>query len=123
MLFQLLDKKVALPAYQDYVTRSKFGAASAEVASLKLGVAQCMQTNNNVVANCDTVGEINSGAVPPVKDGITTTLTTNTAAIVLTGDATVGSCVVTITPAVAGSVLSWTPVTSGGGCGATQTGF
>ncbi len=44
---------VALPAYQDYVVKSKIGAAITGVDSLKTAVALCSQEQGGL-ANCDT---------------------------------------------------------------------
>ena len=49
---------IALPAYQDYITKSKWSGIVAEVAPLKLSVAQCLQDNANTGASCDSVTEL-----------------------------------------------------------------
>ena len=45
---------IALPAYQDYITKSKWSGIVAEVIPLKLGITQCLQDNANVAGNCNT---------------------------------------------------------------------
>ncbi len=46
---------IALPAYQDYISKSKYAGIVTEVGSVKRAIESCMQDNNNVVALCDSV--------------------------------------------------------------------
>ncbi len=112
---------VALPAYQDYVTKSKWGNNIAAADPVKLAIGLCLQENAGTVASCDTVGELSIASITnPATAAIT--ITSTTAAIVLTGTAEVGSCVVTYTPTVGETSITWAGVTSGTGCTAADTG-
>ena len=112
---------VALPAYQDYVTKSKWATNIAAADPVKLAIGLCLQENAGAVASCDTVGEL---GITTITDPATAaiTITGTTAAIVLTGTAEAGSCVVTYTPTVAETSITWAGATSGTGCSAADTG-
>ena len=45
---------IAIPAYQDYVTRSKWADALSTIASTKLAIAECLTDNAGDVTECDT---------------------------------------------------------------------
>ena len=119
---------VALPQYQNYVTKSKWATNLMSVQALKTSISECLQTQGGTLASCDSTTELTStvgyGGTLPVADHATITFTTGTAAIVITGTAAVGSCVVTMTPSTANSnAIAWTEVTTGTGCGLAQTGI
>jgi type IV pilus assembly protein PilA len=123
---------IAIPQYQDYVTRSKWTTNVVALEPVKQSIAQCVQFSAAGVAGCDTYAKIDTatGSVygaaltaPTIKFG-TLAQTAATGALVMTGTAEVGSCVVTGTPAVAasGTTLNWTFATSAG-CTKSKTGF
>ena len=102
---------IAIPAYQDYVTRAKWSDNLSSVASLKLAIAECANDNNNMMTNCDDYTELGPyrGGVttaPPAKFGAVT-VSANTAAIVIAGTAPAGNCGVTLTPALGGGNMQW----------------
>ena len=91
---------IALPAYQDYITKSKWGGIVAEMAPLKSAIAECLQDNAGNSAQCDAAaaGELsdygiaalptpkNAGAITLVAggaagDNIVTLATTGVAAV------------------------------------------
>ena len=119
---------IAIPQYQDYVTRAKWAENNSIIAPVKLAIAECLQKNNSVLANCDTLGELTTetgyAALPAAaKELASVALTATTAAIVVTGTAAVGACVVTWTPGVGdANKIIWTPVTSGTNCSKAKTG-
>jgi type IV pilus assembly protein PilA len=104
---------VALPAYQNYITKAKVGAALASVESLKTAVGVCAQEAGGVLTNCST----GSNGVPtftptsivataPVAAGvITMTFKTGIAAGVDSGT-------ITFTPTVGSSNITWVNSTS-----------
>ena len=50
---------IAIPAYNDYITRTKWSDNITALASLKLAIGECLQLNAGVSANCDgVVGEL-----------------------------------------------------------------
>ncbi len=45
---------VALPAYSDYMIKSKVGGAISETASLKTAISLCAQEAGGILTDCDT---------------------------------------------------------------------
>ena len=119
---------VALPQYQNYVTKSKWATNLMAVQALKVAISECLQNQGGSLTACDTTAELTTtvgyGGTLPVPSYAAVTLTADTAAIVITGTAEVNSCVVTMTPSTANSnAIAWTEVTSVTGCGLAQTGI
>ncbi len=116
---------IAVPQYQDYVTRAKYTENNTSIAPLKLAIGECAQLNSGDLGACDTLAKLTTQtgySALPVPKYATVTLTATTAAIVATGTADVGSCVVTWTPTVNANAVSWAGVTSGAGCTKSKTG-
>ncbi len=115
---------IAIPQYQDYITRAKWQDNIAKTQSWKTAVAECLQNSNGCLDLCDTSAEVNSvtGASFPVSGGNLSDITYGAAGIVLTGTATVGSCLVTITASPGTTSVSWTYTNSGTSCGKSKTG-
>lgn len=124
---------IAIPQYQDYVTRSKFQDGSASLASTKTSTAICIQNNAGDPTACDTDAEIGitmptsaaGGALTIARGTFTagTSGTGGTAVFTMTGNSTMSSCVVTATGTVDTANVVWTYVTSGTGCNASKTGY
>lgn len=119
---------IAIPQYQDYVTRAKWAENNSVIAPVKLAIAECLQNSDSTLTSCDTLTELTSSTGYPglptaSKNLSSVSVTANTAAIVVTGTATVGSCVVTWAPSVADrNKVTWVGVTSGG-CTKAKTGI
>jgi len=121
---------IAIPQYQDYVTRARWADAVTSVASLKTAIAECAQNNNNVISGtCDSASALQTAvglaALPSTKFANTTVSvagTTGAISIASTNNQ-LGSCTVTITPAVTGGNITWTAATTGTGCSKSKTGF
>lgn len=120
---------IAIPQYQQYTARSRWADNISSQGALKLGIAECLQNNSNTLALCDTLGELNAGGwydpatLPAPKFGAVA-LTAATAAIVVTGNAAVNGCVVTITPTITDGLLTWVHTTTAAvGCNKSTTGF
>lgn len=121
---------IAIPQYQDYITRAKWQDNIAKAAAFKLGIAECSQNNNGDLTLCDTDTELGNTVGLPVISSIqggeltTATITATTAAIVLTGSSTVGNCVVTLTPTAGSTSITWafTTATTPAGCSKRKTG-
>lgn len=124
---------VAIPQYQDYVTRTKFQDGVASLASVKTATALCIQNNSGDPTACDTDAEIGTVMQTTAAKGAITvargtfTAGTNglggTAVFTLTGDNTMGGCIVTVTGTVREANMTWDNVTSGTGCTAGKTGY
>jgi len=71
---------IALPAYQDYITKAKWAGVVSEFAPVKLAVARCLSENANLTASCDEDTEIEPfglvvGAGLPTPDNTTGAMT------------------------------------------------
>ena len=115
---------IAIPAYQDYITRAKWGDELSNVAALKLAIGECATDNAGNLAACDTVGvggelEVYGiTATPTSKYGSAVTLVTTTAAIQIASAAgnELGTCTFQITPTVnaAAGQMTWAPILTAG---------
>jgi len=118
---------IAIPQYQDYVVRARWADNNTAIAPVKAAIAECLQTNNNVIGSCDTAARllatVGYAALPAATPNMNAVaLTAGTAAIVVTGTAAAGNCTVTWTPNTADTNrISWVGVT-GGGCTRSRTG-
>jgi len=121
---------IAIPQYQDYVTRARWADTYFAIGSFKNAVAECAQNNNVTLNNtCDSLALLTasgfwSGAMPSIKFGATVTLTAATAAIVIDASTVtqLGNCTVTFTPSPVQGSLMWS-ASNGAGCSRRQTGL
>ena len=103
---------VAVPQYQDYVTRSKWAEVYTQIQPLKLAIAECAQKNSGTIAKtCDTLDllktEIGYGQLPaPVNADVTLD---SGGVIKMAGKPAIGSCTVIATPdnTTNANVLAW----------------
>jgi len=121
---------VAIPAYQDYVTRAKWGKVIATGEGIKIAIGECLNDNAGVATECDdwtTAGteltKYGITAMPSTTDaeGAAISVTTNTAAIVFSGTgvpalggAATGDCVFTMTPTQGGTGSIMWPIGAAG---------
>ena len=91
---------IAIPQYQDYVTRAKWQDVITSLESTKLATAECMQQNAGDASLCDTDGEIGT-TMPTAVQGATisrgTFNSTGTATFSMAGGNPLGGCTVTMT--------------------------
>ena len=117
---------IAIPQYQDYITRAKWQDNIAQVQAYKTAIAECLQNSNGDITLCDTTAKVNTvtGATAPTATGNLTSFaqTATTGAMVLVGTAAVGSCTVTITPQVSATAVTWGYTNSGTNCNKAKTG-
>ena len=120
---------IAIPQYQDYVTRARWTENNTAIAPVKAAIGECLQKNSSDLTACDTIAKLTAetgyAALPTATNSLASvTLTGTTAAIVVTGTATVGSCVVTWTPNVAdANKVTWAGATTGANCTKAKTGI
>jgi type IV pilus assembly protein PilA len=114
---------VAIPAYQDYVTRAKWAKAISASEATKLAIGECLNDHTATLASCDTYAEltpygISAAPATSVAEGATITIAANTAGISIAGGTDLGSCtfVFTPTPSSTTGVISWVPVSSSAAC-------
>jgi type IV pilus assembly protein PilA len=128
---------IAIPQYQDYVTRAKFQDAISAIETAKLQTAECIQNSSGDPTACDTDAKlqaVNGGtfALPGTASGGKVTVGrgafsagTNglggTAIFTLAGDSTMGGCTVTATGTVGAANMNWA-YTNSTGCTKSKTG-
>ena len=94
---------VAVPAYQDYVTKTKYQDIVSAAASVEKAISICMQTNAGDATACDTSGEVGITTINNSKYSAAGPLaiTATTAAVTATADVAVGSFTYINTPTLA----------------------
>ena len=130
---------IAIPQYQDYLTRSRWSDNLQSVGQLKQAIAECAQNQNSVLntpVDCGNIGAaatantlMGNGFLPPNYVAPTpkfgsgpVTLTTATGMITIAGNGQAANCTVTLTPSVAGDRISWNATSLGTNCNRAKTG-
>jgi type IV pilus assembly protein PilA len=122
---------IAIPQYQDYVTRARWSDNIQTVGQLKAAIGECAQNNNSDLTACDTAAELLAAGWVPIgftlptpKFATAITLTATTAAIVIPGNTQAASCTVTLTPTTAAGAnqITWVFTNSGANCNRSKTG-
>lgn len=115
---------IAIPQYQDYVTRARWTDNITAAGSIKAAIGECLQ-REGAATSCDTAAELGVTISDPANGTITVTATT--AAISIVGSGQLAGCTVTLTPgSLGGTSLTWgvavSGTMSGNPCGRRQTG-
>lgn len=120
---------IAIPQYADYVSRARWQDNATSIASYKTAIGLCLQNNNSDLTLCAAPAQVLADlpaaqqVFPTLKFG-TVTQTAATDAIVITGTAQVGGCVVTFLPTVTPGNISWTGTTTvTATCTRSKTGY
>jgi len=121
---------IAIPQYQDYVTRSRWSANFAGIQPLKTGIAECMQINSQAgvpaAAPCNSIP--NLIAANFLQAGFTgvgpsaTSVTWDGTNIQISGNGQAGGCVVNFSPTAGTGSLIWTITSPTAGCNRSQIG-
>src|ERR1700751_2913793 len=99
---------IAIPQYQDYITRARYTDALSRVGGMQLAIATCSQNFSGVLAgNCDTIaalvanGDLEAGYAPAAGpyEAAPPAITAGTPAMVIRGSNAVGPRTITLTPA------------------------
>ena len=124
---------IAIPQYQDYVTRAKFQDGVASIASTRAATAICIQENGGDPTACDTDADIGVAMPVTAQSGDITIARAaftagaagvgGTAVFTITGNASLSSCVITATGTVTSTNITWDYVTTGAGCTRSRTGY
>ncbi len=124
---------IAIPQYQDYVTRAKFQDGTMSLASTMTATGLCIQQAAGDPTACNTDALIGTtmptaaaaGAITIARGTFTagTSGVGGTAVYTITGNSTLGSCIVTATGTVAAANINWTYATTGTGCNKSKTGY
>jgi type IV pilus assembly protein PilA len=119
---------IAIPQYQDYITRAKWQDNIARVQSWKTAIAECLQNNAGVQGECDTSAEVSSATGAAFPSGTSANLSSvsfSVAGIMIAGTTAVSDCNVMVVPQITPTSVTWRyDVTSGtvAGCGKSKTG-
>ena len=130
---------IAIPQYQDYLTRSRWSDNLQSLAQLKQAIAECAQNQNSVLntpVDCGAIGNattantlVGSGFLPrnyaaptPKFAASPIALTTATAVITIVGNTQAAGCTVTLTPTIAVDRISWSAMNGGTNCNRAKTG-
>lgn len=116
---------IAIPQYQDYVTRSRWSDTFQTVAQLRQSVGECVQVNNGDLTNCADMSALQTAGFLPSGYTLTAKFASVALAsgvITMTGNTAAANCVVTLTPSMPanGSALWWSFTNSV--CNRTKTG-
>jgi type IV pilus assembly protein PilA len=125
---------IAIPQYQNYITRAKWQDNISQVESFKIAIAECVQNNGTTALTtaCATSDQVTAatGAAFPVAVNQLASVVYSGSSFVLTGTSAVNGCIVSITPSMSGgstqaTAISWTYTTTGGTgtCTKATTGF
>ncbi len=120
---------IAIPQYQDYVTRSRWQDNFTSLAALKTAIGQCAQENNNQFAAspCDTYANMNASGYwptttqPSLKYTATVNWNGTQIEVVGTGNNQLGGCTVTLTPSAQTGNIVWQFANTGGGTGCNRS--
>jgi type IV pilus assembly protein PilA len=132
---------IAIPQFQDYVSRSRWSDTLSSVAQIKASIGECLQNQggiNNSPVDCSDVSaggsmQLNGyfaanwpGPSTPKYGGVpvVSLVGANSVAIRVTGTSEAGGCIVELLGSAASNQLTWRFANLGGGpgCNRTKTG-
>lgn len=103
---------VAIPQYQDYVTRAKWTVNLTQLEPLKLAIAECLQNQGGDATACDTAAKLGLTALPTPQhaSGAITLVAAGSSELTasIIGNTGAGSCKVQAVGSLADSLLNWT---------------
>jgi type IV pilus assembly protein PilA len=112
---------VAIPAYQDYITKAKISKVGSAVSSLQTAIANFAQENGGVITLSSTAANVWTSlglAGTPTTTTEVTGIAVSTTGVITATLATAtagGACDVTFSPVVGNTSLKWT-VAAATGC-------
>ena len=89
---------VAIPAYKDYIVKSRMSNVISTTSAVKTAMSLCLQ-ENGAAASCDTAAKLGITLPPATTDLASVTITGTTAAITATGTTAAGGYTYILTPA------------------------
>jgi len=100
---------IAIPQYQDFVTRAKWQENVVAMEPIKLAIAECAQNNAGVLTSCVTTTQLGltSGSFPTPKYATGPLTVSAQGAIGVTGTSEVGGFTLTMTPTVNETNITW----------------
>jgi len=86
---------VAIPQYQNYVTRAKWSVNLSQIEPLKLAISECLLENGMTSTACDSSAELQTTMPQPKyvsSNGISLSSSGSTLTVTLVGSSDAGSC-------------------------------
>ena len=122
---------IAIPQYQDYVSRSKWAAAISETGAIRTAISECLQLNVGNATLCDSAAELNLTLPASVAGGILfngitsagTGPTGSTVTISLGSAAAPAGCTVSIQGTTSSTAVTWANYGNGTNCTKARSGF
>jgi len=123
---------IAIPQYQDYVSRSKWAAAISETGAIRTAISECLQLNVGNATLCDSAAELNLASLPTTVAGgiafnsiagVGNGPTGSTVTISLGGSAAPSGCTVSIAGTTGVTAVQWANYGSGTNCTKARSGF
>jgi len=103
---------IAIPAYQDYITKAKFQDVISSASAIETAVSMCLQENAGVGTLCDTATKVGLAALTASKEAGAWTLTGAAGSVELKATANAGAggrtYVNTGSTSVGASQMTWT---------------
>ena len=103
---------VAIPAYQDYVKKSRFQDIVSSAAAVETAISLCMNENAGVATLCDTAAKVGITTLTNSKEatGAALAITATTAAVTATAGAGAGGYTYQRTPVLGAgaTAITWT---------------
>lgn len=109
---------VAIPQYQNYVTRAKWTVNLTQLEALKLSVAECLINHGNLPAQCISLPDLGLQEWPVAQYSDTPASVSskgNEVVIDIVGNAAAGNCRVRLAAQAKDQQLSWTRSNVGNG--------
>lgn len=100
----------AIPAYQEYTKKAKFGEVIAAVGGIKDAMAICLSKESGTIANCDSYTKLESVSDPgdnPTPNIYQIKIAPTTGVVTGTSSAALGSLTYTVAPVVKGFLVTW----------------
>jgi type IV pilus assembly protein PilA len=115
---------IAIPAYQDYITRAKWQDNIMSIESAKLASAQCAQENGGDFTNCTTAAQLGLTALPTAPSATLGTIAGTATTITFPMTSGPGGCGVKVvgTGGAGANSITWSYTNSGTGCTKSKTG-
>ena len=89
---------LALPAYQNYITKSRFADVVTSAQGVKTALSICLMEQGGVIENCDSYQELSINAPPATNNLAEITIAAGTAVITATATVEAGSYNYILTP-------------------------
>ncbi len=101
---------VAVPQYQDYMTRAKWTVNLTELESVKLAITDCLHAESGQINACDSAEELGFGGalmVPSHASSLTISSTAERINLALIGSASAANCRVDVAANIINGAITW----------------